>query len=101
MDDVKGCLNDELKTEVKHNVGNQLWMWTPPADVSSFGKGNSAWDTTISRKRIESFGGKKKRAQQQQQQQQRESYLKEVEWEEKELKIRLLGTRMGRDRTEN
>ena len=43
----------------------------------------------------------KKRAQQQQQQQQRESYLKEVEWEEKELKIRLLGTRMGRDRTEN
>ena len=39
--------------------------------------------------------------QQQQQQQQRESYFKEVEWEEKELKIRLLGTRMGRDRTEN
>ena len=38
---------------------------------------------------------------QQQQQQQRESYFKEVEWEEKELKIRLLGTRMGRDRTEN
>ena len=37
----------------------------------------------------------------QQQQQQRESYYKEVEWEEKELKIRLLGTRMGRDRTEN
>ena len=42
----------------------------------------------------------KKRAQQQQQQQQRESYLKEVEWEEKELNIRLLGSRMGRDRTE-
>ena len=39
--------------------------------------------------------------QQQQQQQQRESYFKEVEWEEKELKIRLLDTRMGRDRTEN
>lgn len=38
---------------------------------------------------------------QQQQQQQRESYFKEVEWEEKELKIRLLGTRMGKDRTEN
>ena len=38
---------------------------------------------------------------QQQQQQQRESYFKEVEWEEKELKIRLLGTRMGRNRTEN
>lgn len=47
------------------------------------------------------FWWKKKRAQQQQQQQQRESYFKEVEWEEKELKIRLLGTRMGRDRTEN
>ena len=39
--------------------------------------------------------------QRQQQQQQRESYFKEVEWEERELKIRLLGTRMGRDRTEN
>ena len=35
--------------------------------------------------------------QQQQQQQQKESYFKE----EKELKIRPLGTRMGRDRTEN
>lgn len=35
--------------------------------------------------------------QQQQQQQQKESYFKEG----KELKIRPLGTRMGRDRTEN